>query len=130
MHNSELIQFSVSAQESFHQITLIEAEQTRATNNPTKIQVENTNYVILFLAPLCFMIVWVSVVFIVAISCRFVRNRNKNEIVTSNLFQQVPCKKCQYFNNNYFLKCAVHPSIALTQEAVDCSDYCPKHSLH
>ncbi|MBD2775634.1 hypothetical protein [Iningainema tapete] len=126
MRQADMVQFYVSAQESFHQTNLIEVEPTKATHNPTKTQFENTNYVILFLAPICFMIVWASVVFIVSISCKFVENRNKNEIVTSKLFQQVPCKKCRYFHNSNFLKCAVHPSIALTKEALDCSDYSPK----
>jgi hypothetical protein len=107
---------------------VIEAKPIITTDGATTIQVENTNYVILILAPICFMFVWASIVFIVSISCQFVRHRNKNQIVTSKLVQQVPCKKCRYFNNNHFLKCAVNPSIALTEEALFCPDYCPKKS--
>jgi RNA polymerase subunit RPABC4/transcription elongation factor Spt4 len=39
---------------------------------------------------------------------------------------QIPCHNCQFFTNNYRLKCTVHPSIANTEEAIDCSDYQPK----
>jgi len=36
----------------------------------------------------------------------------------------VPCPRCQYFTNNQFLKCTLHPTTALTEQAVDCIDYC------
>lgn len=39
----------------------------------------------------------------------------------------IPCQNCHYFNPNTFLPCAVHPSLALRKEAVDCTDYCPRH---
>lgn len=44
-----------------------------------------------------------------------------------NRFSQSPCTKCRFFSNNPFLKCAVNPTVALTKEAVDCSDYRPKN---
>ena len=36
------------------------------------------------------------------------------------------CNSCQYFNNNLYLKCAIHPSTVLTEASNDCKDYCPK----
>lgn len=33
------------------------------------------------------------------------------------------CRKCQFFDDNNYLSCALHPSIALTNEAVNCPDY-------
>lgn len=41
---------------------------------------------------------------------------------------QAPCRNCKFFSNNLYLKCAIHPSVALTPKATDCSDYCPKDS--
>lgn len=38
----------------------------------------------------------------------------------------VPCKMCHYFISNSYLNCAVRPHQALTAEAVDCPDFCPK----
>jgi hypothetical protein len=35
------------------------------------------------------------------------------------------CHSCEYFNNNLYLNCALHPSTVLTDTAVDCIDYCP-----
>lgn len=41
---------------------------------------------------------------------------------------QAPCKKCQFYSNNHYLKCAIHPSTVLTEKAIGCSDYCPQNS--
>ena len=39
---------------------------------------------------------------------------------------QTNCTKCRFFNNNSYLKCAVHPSEVLKKEAQKCLDYQPK----
>lgn len=44
-------------------------------------------------------------------------------ITTVKRLHQIPCSKCQFFTGNYVLKCPVHPKIALTEEAINCSDY-------
>jgi hypothetical protein len=36
---------------------------------------------------------------------------------------QIPCSKCQYFTQDYFLKCTVHPHRALSEDAIDCRDF-------
>jgi hypothetical protein len=36
---------------------------------------------------------------------------------------KAPCYRCQYFSDNPYVKCALHPDTALTEEAVDCRDY-------
>lgn len=38
---------------------------------------------------------------------------------------KVPCYRCRYFSNNFYLKCALHPETAMTKQSVDCRDYCP-----
>ena len=38
---------------------------------------------------------------------------------------QSKCTKCRFFDNNHYLKCAVHPSTVLKKEAHDCWDYEP-----
>ena len=37
---------------------------------------------------------------------------------------KTPCYRCRYFSDNSYLKCALHPVTALTEQAVDCRDYC------
>ncbi|NEN97613.1 MAG: hypothetical protein F6K50_19410 [Moorea sp. SIO3I7] len=36
---------------------------------------------------------------------------------------QIPCSRCAFFTGDYRLKCTVHPSKALTEEAINCYDY-------
>jgi hypothetical protein len=38
---------------------------------------------------------------------------------------EIPCSECKFFTNNHRLKCTVRPTIANTEEAIDCSDYRP-----
>ena len=119
MHNSELFRFYLSAENSSNQIILIEANVVRGTDSTTKAPIGNTTY--LLLAPICFMIVCGIVIFIVS----FCNARNKNDrIVTLNHLKEVPCRNCRFFKDNHYLNCAVHPSIVLTKEALNCSDYC------
>jgi hypothetical protein len=41
--------------------------------------------------------------------------------------QKTICYGCKYFNNNLYLKCAIDPSIVLTEQSIDCKDYSPQH---
>jgi hypothetical protein len=36
---------------------------------------------------------------------------------------QSPCHKCRFFNQSFYLGCAVHPSKVLRSEAYNCPDY-------
>ena len=36
---------------------------------------------------------------------------------------QIPCKNCHFFSHNQHLRCTVQPSLVLTEQAFDCSDY-------
>ncbi|MGK7918653.1 MAG: hypothetical protein AB4080_01410 [Trichodesmium sp.] len=36
---------------------------------------------------------------------------------------QIPCSRCTFFTGDYRLKCTVHPYSALTETAINCSDY-------
>lgn len=38
---------------------------------------------------------------------------------------KVPCRGCRYFSHNNYLRCSVHPTTAMTEEAIDCQDYDP-----
>jgi hypothetical protein len=47
----------------------------------------------------------------------------KQKSFRGNLPEKIICSDCQYFNNNHFLKCALHPGTVLTEQAIDCRDY-------
>lgn len=38
---------------------------------------------------------------------------------------QIPCDRCAFFTGDYRLKCTVHPTKSLTEEAINCVDYEP-----
>ncbi len=39
---------------------------------------------------------------------------------------QTPCRNCQFYDRNPYLKCAVHPNRVFTKQAINCVDYCNK----
>ncbi|CEJ43562.1 hypothetical protein [Umezakia ovalisporum] len=74
------------------------------------------------LVPICFVTAWTVIVLFgwsLWVAAR-------DSVHTAKQMHQIPCANCQFFTDNYRLKCTVHPSIASTEEAIDCSDYQPK----
>ena len=59
-----------------------------------------------------------------------ISRKNERDRITNFLIslEQVPCRNCRFFSLNQYLKCAVHPSVVMTKQAIDCPDYCPKDS--
>ncbi|WP_276750585.1 hypothetical protein [Chlorogloeopsis fritschii] len=75
-------------------------------------------------ATIIFVMIWAGVLLVISKMRRVTEN---NKVYFSvNSLHKLPCKTCRYFSNNYHLHCAVQPSIVLTEEAMNCSDYCPK----
>jgi hypothetical protein len=77
----------------------------------------------LFLLPMGLMTVWAIIAFKLSDSFKNTRDR----IANASAFSKLPCKNCQYYTNNPYLKCAVNPNSVLTEEALNCSDYSPKN---
>ncbi len=57
-----------------------------------------------------------------------VLNRKQHSF-RANPPDRIICSHCQYFDNNQFLKCALHPAAVLTEQAVDCMDYDQKAEI-
>jgi hypothetical protein len=72
-----------------------------------------------FLTPICFVIAWSIVLFGIWIFFSATREGVKHV----KHLHQIPCANCQFFTNSYYLKCPVHPSIALSEEAIGCRDF-------
>ena len=92
-----------------------------------KVQVQYHNIQIpdlaLSLGPLGFIFIWA----IFLLLFHKIRNNNHDKTyLQSKILQKVPCKKCQFFANNHYLKCAVKPDNVITEKAIDCSEYTPK----
>ncbi|OUL35223.1 hypothetical protein BV372_11900 [Nostoc sp. T09] len=76
----------------------------------------------LFLVPICFVVAW-SVIGLCAWS---LWSAARDSVSKAKQMHQIPCTGCQFFTEDYRLKCTVRPSIANTEEAINCSDYQPK----
>ncbi|MBF2004295.1 hypothetical protein ACF3DV_15955 [Chlorogloeopsis fritschii PCC 9212] len=72
-----------------------------------------------FLVPLCFITAW-ALLILVAWS---LWTAARDTVKTAKNMHQIPCSSCQYFTDDYRLKCTVHPCIANTEEAINCLDY-------
>ena len=75
-----------------------------------------------FLVPICFLLAW-SLTFLLAWN---LWSAFKDSVTKAKRMHQIPCPGCQFFTNDYRLKCTVHPTIANSELAIHCSDYCPK----
>jgi hypothetical protein len=47
----------------------------------------------------------------------------RDALQTTRRMHQIPCSRCRYFTQDYFLKCTVHPKKALSEDAIGCRDY-------
>lgn len=74
------------------------------------------------LIPICFVTAWT----VITLFAWSLWSAARDSVTTAKQMHQIPCPNCQFFTNNYRLKCTVHPSTASTEEAIDCSDYQPK----
>lgn len=75
-----------------------------------------------FLVPICFVCAW-SLIILLGWS---MWSAAKDGIATAQQMHQIPCSGCQYFTDDYRLKCTVNPTMANTEEAIECMDYQPK----
>ncbi|MCU0518139.1 MAG: hypothetical protein MUC60_15005 [Oscillatoria sp. Prado101] len=78
-----------------------------------------------FLVPICLVCAWVLVLMLAANLWSAVADG----VARSKRMHQIPCANCAFFTGDYRLKCPVRPRIALTEEAIDCSDYQDYHKI-
>jgi hypothetical protein len=69
---------------------------------------------------------WTCLLFIILKKTRLARDGKANFF--ANKSNKIPCRKCRFYSDNNFLKCAVQPDIACTEDANNCTDYSPKNS--
>jgi hypothetical protein len=77
-----------------------------------------------YLQPFYFLMAWGFFGILIStliISLKDIKKRGE-------MMHQIPCSRCQYFTNNYRLKCTLQPLIANTELAIDCADFSLKKS--
>ncbi|MDZ8051932.1 MAG: hypothetical protein RMX68_012275 [Aulosira sp. ZfuVER01] len=115
-----ILQKNLVADENIHQVT-----QNDVKYEPAKSNNFNIPDVAISLTPLALLISWL--VFFLMLRKNQVGGDNKKNFVINSL-HKVPCKNCKYYSSNHYLKCAVQPSIVMTVEAKNCSEYSPHKS--
>jgi hypothetical protein len=68
------------------------------------------------LCPLVFLVLILGFVWAVLLALR-------DAVAQLKRLHKMPCDRCIYYTGCQFLKCTVHPSTALTEDAVDCLDF-------
>lgn len=79
----------------------------------------------MILVPLCFLLAWVFILILAWTLWSSVQE----VIHRTHKMHQIPCANCQFFTNNHRLKCTLQPTIANTEQAINCSDYTTKGNL-
>ncbi|QZZ19327.1 hypothetical protein J5X98_18305 [Leptothermofonsia sichuanensis E412] len=67
----------------------------------------------------CFFLAWLLILLIFWSTWAVV----KDTVDQAAQLHQIPCARCQFFTHSYYLKCTVHPSKALSEEAIGCPDF-------
>lgn len=101
-----------------------QSEAIEIKSNATIHNNDNTIYIFFLWMIVLYAVSWASLEVFHKFITIFMTKKVRNLFVFS-LFQS-PCRKCQFFDENNYLNCAVHPSIVLTNQAVNCSDYCDR----
>ncbi|MEC4985545.1 MAG: hypothetical protein SAJ37_08135 [Oscillatoria sp. PMC 1068.18] len=73
-----------------------------------------------FFVPICFVCAWILVV----VFSWTIISATRDTFAKAKQMHSIPCTKCQFFTNDSFLKCTVQPTIANTEQAIQCRDYC------
>jgi hypothetical protein len=71
------------------------------------------------LVPTCFALAWLLVATLAWTTWTAIRDA----VTTAKEMHEIPCANCQFFTNTHFLKCPVHPTSALSTDAIGCPDY-------
>ena len=126
MSNGKLIKFYILDKNNLNLVPSIDAKLMIVNHAVTKPNFTRPKGVItpneaLFFIPFCSMIFLAFFIFKLVDIWKIARAK----ITTFNCFHQLPCQNCRFFTNNHYLYCTVHPSIVLTEQALDCSDYFP-----
>jgi hypothetical protein len=68
---------------------------------------------------ICRFLAW-SITLIAGITLYQIGKRGIDNI---RKLHQIPCSRCQYFTDSYYVKCTVNPKLANTELAINCHDF-------
>lgn len=71
------------------------------------------------LVPLCFIAAWG----LIGMTAWSLWAGTRDAVSNAKTMHEIPCANCQFFTNTHYLKCPVHPTSALSPDAINCPDY-------
>ncbi|WP_375513344.1 hypothetical protein [uncultured Nostoc sp.] len=117
MYHPQMLPITVAANSNLHQVIVSEATKNKAQTHELTI-----TDIAIFLSTVGFVISWM-VLFLILRKIRAILDYKM--VFPVKALHKLPCKNCSFYSNNHYLKCAVNPSIVLTEEATNCSEYSP-----
>ncbi len=117
MPHNQILQKTIAANSDFDQVIQSEVKKEQAQTYESTIP-----DIAIYLSPVGFIISWIGFFLILQKIREFL---DEKMVFPINSLHKVPCKNCRFYSNNHYLKCAVNPSIVLTEKATSCSEYSP-----
>ncbi|MEH1870396.1 hypothetical protein [Nostoc sp.] len=117
MYHPQMLPKTVAVNSNLHQVIVSEATKNKAQTHELTI-----TDIAIFLSPVGFVI---SGMFFLLILRKIRAILDYKMVFYAKGLDKLPCKNCSFYSNNHYLKCAVNPSIVLTEEAMNCSEYSP-----
>ena len=72
-----------------------------------------------YLGPICFVLAWS----LVGLGLWQVIMATRDSVQQARTMHKIPCADCSFFTNQAVLKCPLHPSQALSEDAIGCLDF-------
>ncbi len=120
MHDLDKFSQQYFPSHNLQQVNLVEVRQLMVTDNSHKPSIGFLSSLIMFVTPIFVVLLWTSIALMVSADVRkLARNRT-----TDSRLSILPCRTCQFFHDSHHLNCAVHPTTVLTEQALECNDYC------
>ncbi|MUL39251.1 hypothetical protein [Gloeocapsopsis dulcis] len=118
MQGHKLNHNSLLAERNFSNLTYTEINQNTAP--PNQVNIPNTSAFWGSLGLLTGGVIFLSML------SKLRKQKQSDIVINLQQLNKIPCSNCRFFSSNPYLKCAVNPTIALTEEAINCTDYCPQ----
>jgi len=132
MNNNKLLRKSGTTEINFEQAILTQPNTVEVSLVEEKINREQQNESIIphgemLLIPVYFLTL---TILLIALKSFKLHKPGINQKAIFNRSTQIPCRRCRFFKDTHYLKCAVHPNTALKAEAVNCDDYHPQNNIY
>lgn len=72
-----------------------------------------------YLGPICLVVAWSVVV----LGIWQMVAATRDSVQRAQTMHRIPCAGCRFFTNQAVLKCSLHPTLAMSEDAIGCLDF-------